>query len=210
MNYKMLPLVCLASAIMLLGCYKLEKLEGGKTARINTVTGKTVFMNSDGSAIVVDPVPAPSPSSAEEFMALKTLTTFVPESGDLLKIEFKYRYRSDRLEYILEMDIKEAAFIIDALKKDANKIYIRLKDAQRFDIMEIPFEDFVRGADPKTSEITELSLQASQSITVSDFKRISYLTWRRTYTEEFNSEMKAWRLKAEAKRSKSTATIPPK
>lgn len=209
MNYKILPLVCLASALMLLGCYKLEKLEGGKTARINTVTGETVVINNDGT-IVVNPVPAPSPSSAKELMALKTLTTFVPESGYLLKIEFKYRYRNDRLEYILEMDIKEAAFIIDALKKDVNRISVILSDAQGFEIQRIPFKNFTRIEDDITTNIVALSLQDSCSITVSDFKRISNLVYNWSYSEEFKSEMNTWRLKAEAKKSKSTATTPPK
>ncbi len=130
---------------MLSGCYKIEKLEDGKYARINTITGDTVVVNKDGTAIVVEPKPLPPPrptvirsiDSIDDLLKMRTLTTFVPESDDNLKIEFKYRYRDGKLEYRIFMEVKAESFILDALRKEENRISIQLEDAQDFEIAEI-------------------------------------------------------------------------
>lgn len=210
MNYKILPLLCLASALMLLGCYKIEKMEGGKTARINTVTGETVVISNDGSAVVVDPVTMPSPLSAEGFMALKTITCFFPASGNNLIIKFEYRYREDRLEYKISVDIREATFIQSALMLSVNSISVVLQDAQGFEVTRIPLRNLTAIVDSNTNEASGVFLQDSMAISLSDFKRISMMSYWWIFTQEFAAEMNDWRLKAEAKKSKSAATIPPK
>lgn len=211
---KILTLICSASALMLSGCYKIEKLEDGKYARINTITGDTVVVNKDGTAIIVKPQPLPPPSlpippsPVEDLMALKTLSGFVPESADLLKIEFKYRYRDGKLEYRIFMEVKAESFIIDALRKEENRISIRLEDAQDFEIAEIQIKNFIRTVGEK-SEITGIQLQNSKEMSLSDFKRISSLSNTWSYTSEFKSEMAAWVLKTNAGKPQPTPTVPP-
>ena len=211
---KILLLICSTSAFLMFGCYKMEKLEEGKSARINTITGDTVVVNKDGTAIIVKPQPLPPPSlpippsPVEDLMALKTLSGFVPESADLLKIEFKYRYRDGKLEYRIFMEVKAESFIIDALRKEENRISIRLEDAQDFEIAEIQIKNFIRTVGEK-SEITGIQLQNSKEMSLSDFKRISSLSNTWSYTSEFKSEMAAWVLKTNAGKPQPTPTVPP-
>jgi len=211
---KILTLICSASAFMLSGCYKIEKLEDGKYARINTITGDTVVVNKDGTAIVVEPKPLPPPrpivirsiDSIDDLLKMRTLTTFVPESDDNLKIEFKYRYRDGKLEYKIFMEVKAESFIFDALRKEENRISIRLEDAQDFEIAEIQIKNFIRIVGEK-SEIAGIQLQNSKEMDLSDFKRISSLSNTWSYTPEFKSELADWVLKTNAKKPEPTPDV---
>jgi hypothetical protein len=206
MKYKIRLLVCSASALMLFGCYKIEKLEDGKYARINTITGDTVVVNKDGTAIVVEPKPLPPPrpnviysiNSRDDLLKARTLTTFVPESDDNLKIEFKYRYRESLLEYIITVNTENAAFISDALRKENNSLKILLCDPEQFEITSISFTAFLRVT--SKGEVIDLSLQGSENMSLSDFKRISLVSPRWSYTPEFKSELADWVLKTNAKK----------
>ena len=213
---KILTLICSASALMLSGCYKIEKLEDGKSARLNTITGDTVVVNKDGTAIIVKPQPLPPPpptvirsiESIDDLLKMRILTTLVPESDGNLKIEFKYRYRESLVEYIITVNAKNAAFISEALRKDNNSLKIVLSDAEQFEITSIPFTGFTRVM--SKGEIIELSLQRSENMSLSDFKRISLVSPSWSYTPEFKSELADWVLKTNAKKTEPAPTSPPK
>jgi hypothetical protein len=200
---KILTLICSTSAIMLSGCYKIEKLEDGKYARINTITGDTVVVNKDGAAGLATPPPSSSAESAET----KTLTTFVPQSGENLPIEFIYRYREQKLEYKISVETKGEPFIVAALNESGNEITIILRDAKDFEIVEIPFTKFTAPVNEKGA-VVRLNLQGSRGISLSDFKIISEVGARFTYTPGFKSEMAAWVFRANAGKPQPTPTVP--
>ena len=202
---KILTLICSASAFMLSGCYKIEKLEDGKSARINTITGDIVIMLNKNSS---DGLATPMPSFSAESTETKTLTIFVPQSGENLPIEFKYRYREEKLEYKISMETKGEPFIFAALKESGNIITITLSDAKDFEIVEIPFTNFTAKVN-ENGAVVRLDLQGSKGISLSDFKMISKVGAGYNYTSGFKSEMAAWVFRTNAGKPQLTPTVPP-
>ena len=207
MNSRTLLLICSAFPLVASGCYKIEKLEDGKAALLNAVTGDAVIINKDGSAISIKPAPVPLPSPPENLMVLRTLTATMPESDDKLEINLKYRYRGERLEYRLYMEVKGEAFIVDALRKEGNSLSAVLGDAEGFELGSISLKDFRRIVDSK-GEVLGIERQSSMEMSSSDFKRISSISPSWGFTPEFRSELRSWVLKTNANQGQSQPTQP--